>query len=753
MLKQIKNRPLLFFVMSFFVGMIFASILSASFKTVFVGVLLLAVFAAAVARSKEPISKARNIALSIPLLTALICGTVFQHIAVDTPKKEAASLNGSEKEIIAVVESVSYRSDYFTAYTVRVVELNGEKAGFNCALSIPYDIDAEENDVIRLNVAFSLPEKENYGFSLREYYSTRGIYILAEATDENARVIGFDRSIPSFFRTVSKKISVRLITSLGRDQGGFVSGLLIGRKDDIPDSVTTSFRYLGISHILSVSGLHLAVLTGMLIMILRAFTLGPKARYLCTVAFIISFILLTGARPAVIRSGIMLILMMSAEIFGRDYDPITALSASAFVIILLSPSSLYDAGFILSVSATAGIILLGAPITKWLYHISDGKGVLLRLFTHFLSAISITASASIFTLPAIHYFFGETSSVSILSNLLFIPLTTALMYLSILFLLFSNTVLSPSFAGMTASLSKLITDLATDLKQILPPPIDLTYPFTVIAITAGFGVLIYFLSKNKRALALTISAIVFVSSYYACLLHYSNIHKGEENVIFSTVGGNDYVIVNSDGKTLLCDFSSGSYSQINRASSLVQPQLHDTSIDTVLLTHLHRKHIDMISRMCDNNRISQIYIPSPQNEDETVFAAAISDAARERGVKIVTYNSDRDVTFDFEGIKITLCQRSYIERSVQPLHLMKIDGKRDFLYIGSAVFESHLSEKALSFLKSTDVLFLGSHGPLIKEPLPILNFDGETVIANSELNESYGTQFATIGFFEKYITQ
>jgi competence protein ComEC len=69
----------------------------------------------------------------------------------------------------------------------------------------------------------------------------------------------------------------------------------------------------------------------------------------------------------------MLILLMTASIIGRDYDPITSLSLSAFIIILLSPSSLYDASFILSVSATAGIILLAVPITRWLYHLSNNK--------------------------------------------------------------------------------------------------------------------------------------------------------------------------------------------------------------------------------------------------------------------------------------------------------------------------------------------------------------------------------------------
>lgn len=752
MLNMIKDRPLLFFILSFFFGMVISPSLPFAAKAVLT-VLLLSVILVAASQRRPLIGKMRKVALTIPLLLGIIFGTFYQYFAIEKPKNEITSLSGIEKEIVAVVEEVSFSEEYFTAYKVRVVSIEDKKVGFSCALSIPYDIGAKENDVIRLKARLYLPEKESYGFSLREYYSSRGIYLLAESTDENAKVIGFDRSIPSFFRNLSHGISVKLKTSLGRDHGGFVSGLLIGRKSDIPDSVKTSFRYLGISHVLSVSGLHLAILAGTLIMFLKALTVPRGVRYLMTVGFIIFFILLTGSPPSVIRSGIMLILLLSAEVLGRDYDPITALAIAAFVIVLFSPNAIYDAGFILSVSATAGIVLLGTPITRWLYHISDGKSFWLRIFTRLLTVLSITASATVFTLPAIWYFFGETSSVSLLSNILFIPLITVLMYLSVLFLILYSTPLAPSLSGITSSTAGLITDLADAFMKILPPPIDLTYSFTFIPITVALFVLTALLIKKKRALALVLSISSFALSYFGCLAYYDNLHRGEESVLYSSVNGNDYVIVNTDNKTLLCDFSSGSYSSAHRVTELIQPKLHNTSADTVLLTHLHRKHIEMISRLSDNGRIKQLYIPSPQNDDESIFSAAIKDAAESRGIDVITYNSDRDVTFDFSGIKITLYQKAYIERSNQPLHLMKIDGKRDFLYIGSAVFESDLSEKALSLLKDTDVLFLGAHGPLIKEPLIPLDFDGDVLISDNETNIVYETNYTTVGFYKKYITK
>ena len=752
MLNLAKDRPLLFFVISFVFGMIVSSVCGLVTKIILVS--LLTFLALIIISFKRPLyGNIRRLAAVFPLIIGILFGTSYHYLAIERQKDKISSLEGKEKEITAVVEEISYRSEYFVSYKVRVVGMNDEETGFDCAVSVPYDIGAEENDVIRLRVKFSLPEKDNYGFQLREYYSSRGIYILAEASDENARIIGIDRSIQSFFRSLSSRISVKFKTALGRYHGGYVSGLLLGRKSDVPDSITTSYRYLGISHILSVSGLHLSILAGSLMIFLSALTLRRSNRYILTVAFIISFILLTGSRPSVIRSGIMLILLLVAQLTGKKYDPITALSFAAFVIIMISPTAIYDAGFILSVSATTGIILLGAPITKWLYHISNGKGLFISTLSRLLNLFAITASATVFTLPALWYYFGEVSSVSLISNIIFIPLNTVLMYLAVLFLIFCQTPLSPSFAGMTASLASLITGLSDRLMRILPSPIDLTYPFAVLSVFIAASTLIFFMIKKKRTLALVLSLTAFTLSYYSCLTYYNHLHKGEENVILSSVDGNDYVIINAEGKTLLCDFSTGSYSSSRHAFELVQPKLHDSSVDTVLLTHLHRKHIDMIRRLSDNYKITQLFIPSPQSDEETIFSRAIQETAEERGVKVITYNSDRDVTFDFAGIKITLYQRTYIERSVQPVNLMRIEGKRNFLYVGSSVFEGDLADKARAALAYTDVLFLGGHGPLIKEALPTLPFNGEVIVSNTKTNEAYGTSYKTVDFYKKYITK
>ena len=141
MLNMIKDRPLMFFILSFFFGMILSPFLPFGANAALT-VLLLTVVLVTLSQPRPLLGKTRKIMILIPILVGIIFGTVFQYFAIEKPKNEITSLSGTEKEIVAVVEEVSFSEEYFVAYKVRVVRIDNEKVGFSCALSIPYDIGA-----------------------------------------------------------------------------------------------------------------------------------------------------------------------------------------------------------------------------------------------------------------------------------------------------------------------------------------------------------------------------------------------------------------------------------------------------------------------------------------------------------------------------------------------------------------------------------------------------------------------------------
>ncbi len=749
MFKHIKFRPIVFFTVSFISAMLLCSFIN-YFAILFLCCLFTALLAMTVAARFLQSERIKRLFALLPIVIGLLTGSAYQCAYTKIVRKPIEDLDGRSGRITGVIEEVTYASDYFSTYVLEVKTVDGKKMKFKLALDVPYDLDAEENDKVEITVSFSLPKEYDHGFEMREYYRSKGIFITASAEADGA-VTGRDGSVKAYFRDLSRVLGAKLRFGMGNDLGGFVSGLILGRKADIPDDLATSFRYLGISHVLAVSGLHLTVITAGLTVLLLQLTVPKKLRYFITIGFILFFILLTGAAPSVIRAGIMLSMIMIAEMVRRDYDALSALFFAAFLILILSPSAIYDAGFFLSVSATLGIILVGSPAVKLLYHSAEKRPFYIRILLKLLSPISVTAAATVFTMPVICIFFGHSSSVALITNLLFIPLITALVYLGIFSLLFSNTPIASAFYGMTGGLARIIKLFAAFLMNILPEPIDLTYYFVPFVLILSVILAVFLLIKGYRGMCVVLVISFFTLSYYGFYFSHMALKSGEASVVCVNSGDNDHILVGCNGKTLLCDFSAGSYTNIRRAAYLATDVLHDFSVDTLLITHLHRKQINTLARIADNNKLKQIFIPEPLNDEETLFSDGIKGVARSRGIEVVEYPSDRDITFGFEGCRITLYKRCYIDRSVQPIQLLKIEQKRTFLYASSAIAESALRDRFYEELKDSDLLFLGSHGPKIKAPLSALTNRVKVYSASDKVNEEYKTDFDVIDFYKHLI--
>lgn len=594
------------------------------------------------------------------------------------------------------------------------------------------------------------PRKNEYGFAVRDYYESNGIYIFGEAIDENTEVIGKDDSIFAFFSSLSRKMSIKFKVALGDEVGGFLSGILLGRDQDITDSTSTSFRYLGISHILSVSGLHLSILVGGLYYLLVSVRIGPKVRFVIITAFIVFFTFLTGLKAPVLRSAIMTFLMLWSKMIPYEYDPPTSLSFAAFVIALLFPSIIDNAGFILSVSGTAGILALGVPACKRLREISKGKGIIIRILIPLLMSLSISASATLFTLPAVYLFFSEFASVGLLANLIFVPICTLLLYLAVFFLIFYHTPLSPIISSVVASITKPVISFSYDMSSILPEPMRMDRVHATIILITFVVFILCLLFKRTKSLTLIISWCIIVTSLSGYALLRMNNTKNDVNVVCtSSISGNDYILINSNSKTLLCDFSNGSYNLSDVAASLSGPLLYDTSFDALLITHIHRKHITMIARLSDNYRIDEIYIPYPKTDEESAYISSIIRSAESKGIRVVCFSTDTDSSFIFEDCEITLYREAVIKRSTQPINMMKIRADKTLLYVGGAVYESDLREEFERQLLTCNNVWFGAHGPVIKEALPPLPSHISYISSSKEVNSRYGIDCKVIDGYEK----
>ncbi len=193
-----------------------------------------------------------------------------------------------------------------------------------------------------------------------------------------------------------------------------------------------------ITHILAISGQHVAILTALVYFVLRGFAVPVMVRNPATLAFGWLYILIAGAPPSAVRAGVVATLVLAAPLFGRQLSPLHFMTTMLAVVLAYNPNLIYSVGFQLSVAAVFGILLLRKPLLALL------KATVFRPFgkpPELLSnLISISLAAQIATAPIIAATFEEVPVVGVFTNLIAVPLSGPILTLGLLASLAGNVV-------------------------------------------------------------------------------------------------------------------------------------------------------------------------------------------------------------------------------------------------------------------------------------------------------------------------
>lgn len=223
------------------------------------------------------------------------------------------------------------------------------------------------------------------------------------------------------------------------------NGMLLGIEAGIPDDLYEQFNLTGTSHVIVISGSNVALVSGLL-MSLGIKLFGRRAALWPTLAGLVFYTLLVGGDAAVTRAALMGGLFVIATVFGRQSTALVSLGAACWAMTLSNPLTLWDVGFQLSGAATAGLILVGPPLTDRAQNLGHALTARLRRGAapvaaagrpEFLVPNSIrdlvrdsllmTIAASVTTLPLILHYFERLSWISPITNLLIAPVQPLIM--------------------------------------------------------------------------------------------------------------------------------------------------------------------------------------------------------------------------------------------------------------------------------------------------------------------------------------
>lgn len=207
--------------------------------------------------------------------------------------------------------------------------------------------------------------------------------------------------------------------------------LLIGEKRGVSADTRLAFRRCGVSHLMVVSGLHVVTITTFFFELLRRLTRRPPKALALATAWILAA--LTAFSPSAVRAAFMLSVILCAGLTGREPDSLNSLGLVVFVMCVFNPSSARDLGFLLSVSATAGLIIFAPRLTEKLMSLLKvtykTPRPVYNLAVGFCKIISQSVSAWAATLPITTLCFGGVSLIAPIANILTVEPATVTMIL------------------------------------------------------------------------------------------------------------------------------------------------------------------------------------------------------------------------------------------------------------------------------------------------------------------------------------
>ncbi len=256
-----------------------------------------------------------------------------------------------------------------------------------------------------------------------EYYNrqlkSKGIFYTAFIGEKNYTITAHNQG--SFPAKQSRSLNIFLNNKIANTfknprTCAFIQGLMLGNKENITEEDYEALQISGCIHIASVSGFHVMLLLSILAVFLKK--LPNILRDIIYILFLFLLILVTGCSPSVIRASVMVIIAIVSVYFKRDKDTLNALCLVAIMLIISNRYIIYNASFVLSFTATFGIIMCSGYI----------KTLLSPLPALIRDPACATISAQIGVFPAMMMYFGTLSTYSIVTNVV-ISLTVPLLFI------------------------------------------------------------------------------------------------------------------------------------------------------------------------------------------------------------------------------------------------------------------------------------------------------------------------------------
>jgi competence protein ComEC len=329
-----------------------------------------------------------------------------------------------------VAEEPDVRGRYcLLTFSVREIDVDAvEQVSGMALIRVPRYPAYHYGDVLQVTGELETPAQFE-DFDYRAYLARQGIYSVIYYPRVEILARGMGIKPLQWIYSLRRVLSASLARALPEPQGSLAQGILLGIRGNIPDTLYGAFSRTGTAHLLAISGLHLAIVIGM-VLSFAVLVFGRLRGIYIWLALIVIWLyaLLTGMNPPVIRGTIMGSMFLIGEYMGRQRSGVTALTFAAAVMVGIQPQILWSVSFQLSFLAMAGLIFLYPYFQTWGRHVAathdrEAPGAIGSLI---VDGFAVTLAAVIAVWPLVAHNFGIVSLVGLPATFFCLPALPAI---------------------------------------------------------------------------------------------------------------------------------------------------------------------------------------------------------------------------------------------------------------------------------------------------------------------------------------
>ncbi len=505
------------------------------------------------------------------------------------------------------------------------------------------------------------------------------------------------------------------------DAGALIPGMVLGDTSKQSAEFKEAMKRSGLTHLVAVSGANFAIVSTFVLWCMQFVIKRKNLRVVATAIALICFIALVRPSPSVLRAAAMAAVLLTAQLGKRGSDSLPALGFAICAVVLGDPWQSRDAGFALSVLATAGLLLLAPRIQD-------------KLPTHkkLSSALAPPIAAMVFCAPILVSLSGYLAPMSVVANLFAAPVVAPITVLGFIAALLSP--IAPWITQIIIAVIRIPAGFITSIAHwIAGFPVLTIYKgmigFLIVALIAG--VLALFKKFWKQLLTLLLIIVMTLGWLQRW-------PAGDWDIAQCDVGQGDSLAINlGNNRAVVIDVGPDPVAEDKCLKSLGVQE-----IPLLILTHFHADHVAGLSGLLRKRRVAQVWISN--NRDPQIASVMALNALKDS--EIITVQ--KGLIAQVGGLKLEVLWPEANSRSFEELpgdgsainnSSIAITARTaDWTLFSAGDLEPPAQHELINLVEAVDIYKVSHHGSKYQDEALMRALSPQIALISVGANNRYG---------------